>query len=131
MLIERPVFQVAFKCSVGFTSMDMSGKRIYLGFPRIQVFALETSAHSRGWLCKYIKKTWVNNTAPLLAWFIIYMFRNSVVSSLFWMPGKTHFVVTVYQLTYALDLQPNYKAGVEGGGLGVVGWWVGEGGGGI
>lgn len=71
MLVKGPVFQVAFKCSAGLAFMDMSGNRIYLGFPRNQVFALQSSAHLNRWLCKYIKKTRVSNTAPILAWFII------------------------------------------------------------
>lgn len=49
MLIKGPVFQVAFKYSAGFASMDMSGNRIYLGFPRNQIFALQMHL-----LCKWL-----------------------------------------------------------------------------
>lgn len=48
MLIKGPVFQVAVKCSAGFASMDMNGNRIYLAFPRNQVFALLIFVHSDG-----------------------------------------------------------------------------------
>lgn len=52
--IKGPVFQVAVKCKAVFASINISENRIYLGFPRNQVFALQTSVHLNSWLCKYI-----------------------------------------------------------------------------